>query len=308
MAGLSFTLTPPSPFRLDATVWVLRRRPHNQVDSWDGRVWRRVLMVQESPVELAVSQTGPAAAQLRVEARAEGETHPGIESLLRATLSRMLGLETDLSAFYRFARQDDRLNALARRFRGMRPTRFPTIFEALVNAVACQQLSLEVGIHLLNRLAAAFGPSVPSGDGSWAAFPRPGDLASLTPEAFRRLGFSNSKGRAVVELARRLADQGQGSLWRLEAMSDGQAIKYLQTFRGIGRWSAEYVLLRGLGRWHVFPGDDVGARNKLQAWLGLPAPLDYQGVGRVLAGFHPFGGLIYFHFLLSHLAEEGYLQ
>lgn len=308
MAGLSFSLRPQPPFRLDATVWVLRRRPHNRVDRWDGRVWRRVHMVQETPVEAAVSQTGPAEApELRVAAWAAGEIPAGTESFLRASLTRMLGLDTDLDAFYRFARQDEKLSALVRQFRGMRPPRFPTLFEALVNAVACQQLSLEVGIHLLNRLAAAWGPFLPAADGPQAAFPRPGDLASLDPEAFRPLGFSRSKGRALVELAQSLVRK-QVSLEGLEAMSDQEAVECLQTLRGIGRWSAEYVLLRGLGRWHVFPGDDVGARNKLQAWLGLPAPLDYQGVHQVLSRWHPFCGLIYFHFLLSRLAEEGYLK
>jgi DNA-3-methyladenine glycosylase II len=44
----------------------------------------------------------------------------------------------------------------------------------------------------------------------------------------------------------------------------------LRALRGAGRWTAEYVLLRGFGRLHAFPGDDVGARNNLQRWLGLP--------------------------------------
>ena len=42
--------------------------------------------------------------------------------------------------------------------------------------------------------------------------------------------------------------------------------------RGVGRWTAEvHVLLRGLGRLQVFPGDDVGAQKSLARWLGRPA-------------------------------------
>jgi DNA-3-methyladenine glycosylase II len=78
--------------------------------------------------------------------------------------------------------------------------------------------------------------------------------------------------------------------------------------RGVGRWTTEYVLLRGLGRLHIFPGDDVGARNLLQRWLRLRKPLDYQGVRRVLTPWHPFGGLIYFHLLMNGLDEKGYLK
>lgn len=46
------------PFRLDLTIWLLRRRPHNLVDRWDGRTYRRVLMLEEQPVEVAITQTG----------------------------------------------------------------------------------------------------------------------------------------------------------------------------------------------------------------------------------------------------------
>jgi len=46
----------------------------------------------------------------------------------------------------------------------------------------------------------------------------------------------------------------------------------------------------------------------LQAWLNLAEPLDYQGVRRHLARWHPYGGLIYFHLLLNRLAQEGHLS
>ena len=189
-------------------------------------------------------------------------------------------------------------------FRGVKPPRFPSVFESLVNAIACQQLSLTVGIHLLNRLAAAYGPGFPGANGPTAAFPRAVDLAGADPENLRRLGFSRSKGRTLVDLAQGVA-QGRVDLKKLDTMDDEQAVKYLEALRGIGRWSAEYVLLRGLGRWQIFPGDDVGARKRLQAWLELPDPLDYQEVGRLLSRWQPFGGLIYFHLLLSQLMEEG---
>ena len=64
-----FQIKPVPPFRLDLTVWALRRRPHYLVDRWDGRTYRRVLLVYEQPLEVAVTQTGPAEAPLlRVEA------------------------------------------------------------------------------------------------------------------------------------------------------------------------------------------------------------------------------------------------
>ncbi len=307
MTSLAFELSPRPPFRLDLTAWVLRRRPHNLVDRWDGRTYQRVLVVQEAPVLVTASQTGSSEAPgLQVEIRGDNLEKADTVPALKTALTRMLGLDIDLEEFYRLARGDHRLEALVQPFRGVKPPRFPGAFEALVNAIACQQLSLDVGIHLLNRLAAAYGPKFPGPDGPVSAFPRAVDLAGADPEDLRRLGFSHSKGRTLVDLAQGV-HQGRVDLEKLETMEDAAAVQSLETLRGIGRWSAEYALLRGLGRWWIFPGDDVGARKRLQGWLALPEPFAYQQVRQVLARWHPFGGLIYFHLLLRHLAEKGEL-
>jgi DNA-3-methyladenine glycosylase II len=78
--------------------------------------------------------------------------------------------------------------------------------------------------------------------------------------------------------------------------------------RGVGRWTTEYVLLRGLGRLHVFPGDDVGAQKRLARWLGRSRSLDYAGVRRAVDRWQPYAGLVYFHLLLDGLAQAGVLH
>jgi DNA-3-methyladenine glycosylase II len=219
----------------------------------------------------------------------------------------MLGLQVDLSEFYRFAFRQAKLGPLARRFRGMRPPRFPSVFEALVNATACQQMSLTVGILLLNRLAGVYGLASEENGVSAHAFPRPQDLVHRDPTTIALLGFSRQKVRAMIESASAL-DDGQLDLESLVEVTDDEALASLQQLRGVGRWTAEYMLLRGLGRWHIFPGDDVGARNNLTRWLGLNEDLDYESVRRVLARWRKYGGLIYFHLLLDHLAAKGYVK
>jgi DNA-3-methyladenine glycosylase II len=307
LSGNSFVLKPIAPFQLDLTVWTLRRRATNQVDRWDGDTYRRVLIYEGQPVEVVVTQTAPPdSPRLRVlVSGAEGSSR--VKQYVTALLNRMLGLQIDLKGFYRFASRQAKLGPLARRFRGMRPPRFPSVFEAFVNAMACQQMSLTVGILLLIRLAETCGVAWEE-DGAIAhAFPRPEDLARREPDALRSLGFSRQKVRAIIESANAL-DVGELELESLDQVSDDEALANLQRLRGIGRWSAEYILLRGLGRWHIFPGDDVGARNNLTRWLGLSEDLNYERVGRVLKRWRKYGGLIYFHLLLDHLAETGYVK
>ncbi len=307
MERITFSVEPVAPFRLDLTVWTLRRRAENIIDRWDGSAYRRVLITREQPVEVEVFQTGPPDTPLLSITVTGTELRPDTKPLVISALTRMLGINTDLCEFYRFAERQPKLGALARQFRGVKPPRFPTLFETLVNAMACQQLSLTVGILLLNRLTAAFGPSGPEQAALVHAFPTPENLARLDTEALRPLGFSRQKARAIIELASAISEK-KLVLEELENLDNEAACDQLRKLRGVGRWSAEYVLLRGFGRLQVFPGDDVGARNRLQHWLDLAEPLDYEGMRHLIAPWRPYGGFIYFHLLLKGLTEAGFLN
>jgi DNA-3-methyladenine glycosylase II len=235
-------------------------------------------------------------------AKVTSNTKPTIKALV----DRIFGLRTDLTDFYKFARGDEKLSALSQRFRGMKPPRFPTLFEALVNAISCQQLSLTVGIILLNRLAEEYGVPFKSEKGISYSFPLPERLAAANSNALRKLGFSRQKGRYLIELSQ-LVTQKKIDLDRLENLNNEDVLDQLYTLRGVGRWTAEYVLLRGLGRLALFPGDDVGAQNRLQRLFNLKKPPDYDTVKVILKQWHPYGGLIYFHLLLDGLSQGGYL-
>ena len=294
-----FSLDPVPPFRLDLTVWTLRRRPINAVDVWDGKTYRRGLVFGNRPVEIAVIQTG---AILEITVTGTRLTS-SMTSAVTTVLQRMLGTQVDLTAFYDFAAQDTKLNRLVHRFRGAKPPRFPSIFEALVNGISCQQLSLTVGITLLNRLAEHCGLVAGS---SLYCFPRPQDLVKITPAEFRRLGYSGNKSRALLELSHAIVD-GRLNLEALVERDDEEIKRRLLEMWGVGRWTAEYALLRGVGRIDLFPGDDVGARNNLERWLNLRTPLDYARVERVLKNRKSYAGLLYFHLLLDRLDKAGWL-
>lgn len=307
MNQISFQLRPLAPFRLDYTAWVLKRRPDNIWDRWDGETYQRVLVQRGKPVEVAVIQRGPVQKPvLQVTARGS-QLGPGAKDRLASTLERMLGLTIDLSLFYRLASKDKRLKTLVGKFRGVKPPRYPAVFEALVNAITCQQFTLTAGIRLLSRLVGSLGVPFKGADGTTHAFPRPEDLADADVETLRQWGFSYQKARAITGLARRIVE-GEVDLEGLDALDDDSVMERLREFHGIGRWTAEYALLRGLGRIHVFPGDDVGVRNKLQRWLAIDGKLDFEGVHQILSRWSPYGGLIYFHLLLEGLADSNHFK
>jgi DNA-3-methyladenine glycosylase II len=298
---------PIPPFRLDFTAWALRRRSRNAIDRWDGTTYRRIVIVARRATELAIRQSGSLAApRLIVDATPSLRT-PADRRQVRSIVDRLFGAHIDLSDWSRLAHRHRRLAELADRFRGLKPPRFPTIFEALVNGFACQQLSLVVGLELLNRLAAVCGAARRTGTGVHHAFPAARDVARVPPATWHDIGFSRQKVLALRTLAGGI-DRGDLDVESLGRDDDQDVLARLRSVRGVGRWTAEFVLLRGLGRLHVFPGDDVGAQRSLVRWLGRPGRLDYDGVKRVVGKWRPYAGLLYFHLLLDGLSKAGALD
>ena len=224
-ASVTFSLEPVPPFRLDLTAWTLRRRPNNLIDRWDGETYRRVLVINGSPVEVAVRQSGPTDSP-RIRVTLSGRQIGSMKSLATNLLERLLGLRVNLSEFYRIAKRDPKLGGVAERFRGLKPPRFPNVFEALANAIACQQMSLSLGILLLSRITENFGIAVEGAAGTAHAFPRPEDLACLEPPAFRKLGFSYNKGRSLIDLARACVE-GRANLDKLANLNNAASVQRL---------------------------------------------------------------------------------
>src|ERR1043166_4227510 len=114
---MRFSLRPVMPFRLDLTVWALRRRAQNTVDLWSNDTYRRVLAVNDQPVLVEVTQKKT---KLYVTL-----TGPNLCTAVRQkttlALERLLGIRLDLSNFYNFASHHPRLNKLATQFRGLKP-------------------------------------------------------------------------------------------------------------------------------------------------------------------------------------------
>lgn len=135
-------------------------------------------------------------------------------------------------------------------------------YEALVRAIAYQQLHGRAAEAILGRLIAIF-PDTP--------FPQPQQILSTTDEAIRACGFSASKIRAIKGIATAALEGGIPTSAVAGTMNDEELIRQLITLRGVGRWTVEMLLIFTLGRPDVLPVDDFGVRESWRKLKGLPA-------------------------------------
>ncbi|XID94843.1 DNA-3-methyladenine glycosylase family protein [Paenibacillaceae bacterium WGS1546] len=177
-------------------------------------------------------------------------------------------LDLDLAPFYEMSRKDPILRGVVDRLFGLRNMGIPDLFEALCWGIIGQQISLAFAYTLKRRFVETFGERI-AGDGVdvWL-FPDPADIAKLEVETLAALKMTTKKAEYLIEVARRMTN-GELSKERLLALDGFQAAeKRLVAIRGIGPWTANYVLMRCLRYPNAFPIDDVGLHNALKSVLG----------------------------------------
>ena len=156
----------------------------------------------------------------------------------------------------------------------IRPSRGESPYQALVAAVAHQQLTAAAARTMLGRLRALY----PHGD-----LPAPAELAATPLAALRGAGFSNAKSRALLDIATQTLAGVIPTRRSLGRLGDEAIIARLVQVRGVGRWTVEMFLIFTLARPDVLPVDDYGVRNGFRLAYGLdalPKPQELAEFGR----------------------------
>lgn len=228
--------------------------------------YRRLLWVEEQPVLIGMHAVGGI---LKLELYGAATAFP----LARDQVAHMVALDLDLQPFYRHARHDPVLNKLVARYPGLKPPRTPDPFEALALAIMGQQINLAFTYRLKRRLVQRYGPTFTWQTRSYYAFPPAAHLAEVRREDLLALQFSRQKAAYLLEAARAVAS-GHLDFSRLAYANDVEVESALTQIKGVGRWTARYVMLRGLGRSNALPAADIGLRNAVGAFydLGSGAP------------------------------------
>jgi len=229
-------------------------------------------------------------------------------SLINVAIRRRLGMDADLSGLEVTLQARPALRPIVEtRLHGLRPPRFASLVEAVGLSVPFQQLSLEAGGSIVNRLVQTLGRAVRSDEHEAWLFPNAERLADASIEVLQACGLSAAKAQTLRSAARLIAD-GVLSEGELEALPTAEARGRLQELAGIGPWTADVILLRGLGRLDVFPRGDVSARRNLAALLGRSTPLTAREEDELLSRLGPARGMLYFYGLAWRRALRGVLD
>lgn len=252
----SFEIIPRAPYSFDFTVARFMRFASESVDLVEDGQYRR-LLADGRQVALATVTNAGTVARPRLAVVLHSPSRVPLKlAAFEAQLRHILSTDLDLRPFYRMARKDKMLAPMVTRFRGLRVTASPTLFEALVTAVLSQQINLTFAYSIKKALVESFGRRWRRQGRTYYTFPEPRRFAAQTLETMRGFRLSNAKAGTLVRLGEAFASDP--TLRGLETLSDEQVVERLTAIKGIGRWSAEIALMRGLARPDTFPAGDLG--------------------------------------------------
>jgi AraC family transcriptional regulator of adaptative response / DNA-3-methyladenine glycosylase II len=284
----AFTLRLPADFCLKETLGHIGRDPESRVVKRRGRAFREGLWLTGGP---GVVEVDLKADQIQVRLEAPGPLAAGDAALTHRWVLRRLGLVWEPSPFERLVRDDSRLGPLVARRPGLRLPLTGTAEDALFWAIVGQQVNLGFAYRLLNRLVERAG--APAVGELWAP-PRAAVLADWEPAELQQVQFSRSKAEYVVAASRQVAG-GELNFETLAAGPAPVAEEKLRAVRGIGPWTARYILMRGLGFADCVPVGDAGLVRGLMLLYGLDQRPGPEQTEALMEPFRPYRSLATFH-------------
>jgi DNA-3-methyladenine glycosylase II len=243
----------------------------------DHRVLRRPLWLTGAPVvaEFDLSQTGTMGLRLvPLRGHAAGPWKKKATLLDELTTQALFlwGLDDDAEDLHAAMASDRDMAPLLERFGELRIVRAPDLYEALLVAVIGQQVSVRAAQSIRRQLMQSLGTRVTvdnaPGQEDHHLYPTEQQLIEAGELGLREQGLSRQKSTYLVEIAHRAAT-GELDREAFTTLSDEGALRRLCEIKGVGRWTAEIALMRGLGRNDVFAAGDLGLQVAVQELRGM---------------------------------------
>lgn len=171
-------------------------------------------------------------------------------------------LGIDLAPFYDMMRRDNLLKFLVNDYKGLRLIGVPDLFEALSWAIIGQQINLTFAYTLKKRFVESYGLSLEWRGKHFWMFPEPEKIANLTVQDLKKLQFTGRKAEYLIGIAQKICNKTLSKSQMLQDLREAR--QQLLQIRGIGPWTAEYVLMRCLRDPSAFPIQDVGLHNAIK--------------------------------------------
>ena len=259
-----FSISTPSDFNFSECLRFLQRSDSECLFRVENEVVQFALEVEN---EIFLIQVFWKKEKLRVEVL-KGELTSFSKKYISNHILEWFDVNRDLAGFNKMCQKDKLLKTIWKKNQGLRLIGVPSFLEAISWAIIGQQINLTFAYSLKKRLVENFGKKIQFEGKDFYLFPSAKVISKLTEDDLRPLQFSRSKIKYLTGVAKAI-DSGEISKTMLLPLSYEEAKVKLIEHKGVGNWTADYVLMKCLRCPDAFPITDVGIHNAIKKELNL---------------------------------------
>jgi DNA-3-methyladenine glycosylase II len=271
---------PPFSFGLSSEIFADGDR---QIRNYEQEKFWQVLRVNGKLALATVKEAGTVdQPKVHVELKSDSPITAGDKKRAEEAVNALFHLDLDLKPFYETVKNDKTMADITRRLWGLKSPTTPTVFEALVDSIVEQQISLKVANSLEYRIIKKFGDSLDLDGDIYYVYPTPQSLAAVTTLI--------AEGKLDLEGFRSYE-------------SSEQIIKEFDEIRGIGVWTAELTMLRGMQRLEALPADDLGLRRVIARYYRNRKPIRSPEARKIAEKWGKWKGLAAYYLVVADMKD-----
>ena len=291
----TFTVQALAPFNFELTAHIFSSGD-GQIRSYANGVFHQVLRIDGNLVLVKLASSGTVEKpKLTVELTSSNPLTPQGKRIAEETIRFIFNLNFDLYSFYKDVENDPAMNQISQQLYGLKNPTTPTVFESLVDSIVEQQISIKVAHTLEERIVKKFGETLTVDGNTYFAYPTPQNIAAASISEVQQVGLSMRKAEYIQNAAQLIAD-GKLDLEGMKHEKDPERIiAELDEIKGIGVWTAELTMLRGMQKLDALPADDLGIRRVISTYYCGGKPIkaaEAREIARGMGQMERFGGFL----------------
>jgi DNA-3-methyladenine glycosylase II len=299
----SFTVKATAPFDFDLTVQIFRS-DDKEIRTNAGGKFNQVLHLNNKLALVTLTSAGTVEQpRIGVELKSNQPISAEDKQVTEKAIKFIFNLDFSLCTFYQDIKIDSTMSKIAQQLYGLKNPTTATVFEALVDSIVEQQISIKVAHTIERRIIKSFGEKLVVDGEAFFAYPSPQNIANHSLSDVKGCGLSQRKAEYIWGVAKLIAD-GKLNLEGMKNQDDPQKIiSELDEIRGIGVWTAELTMLRGMQHLDALPADDFGIRRVISRYYCGGRPIDAADAREIAKVWGTWKGLAAFYLIIAEVKD-----
>jgi DNA-3-methyladenine glycosylase II len=299
MTNEQITIKPLPPFSFDLSANIFSHGD-GQIRSYAKGKFTQLIRINSKLIHVTAESKGTVdKPKLQMCLKANEKLTEMEKKKSSEAISSLFNLNLDVAQFYEDVKQDSTMTKITQKLWGLRIPTTQTVYEALVDSIVEQQISIKVAKALEAKIIKKFGGTLHMDGEVYYEYPTPQTIASAPIEELRQCGLSQRKAEYIQGVSKLVADQKLDLEKYKKYSSADQIIKEMDEIRGIGVWTAELTMLRSMNMWDALPADDFGIRRVISHYYCDAKKINSVQAREIAEAWGKWKGLAAFYLMVA---------